>query len=142
MKRLLPIVLCLTLPTLIGCGGGTDLNLVPVSGVVTTKEGKPVKDASVAFTPKTSKMDAPTSIGKTDDEGRFTLATIDGNEGALIGEHSVSITINIEDEDDDTGESLQELIPKEYNSETTLKFMVPEGGSDSATFQVVLLDPK
>ncbi|MBI3466627.1 MAG: carboxypeptidase regulatory-like domain-containing protein [Planctomycetes bacterium] len=60
----------------------------PVSGVV-THLGKPVEGATVTFIPATNPVPA---YGLTDEEGRFALSTYEEHDGAIIGQHTVTIT--------------------------------------------------
>lgn len=89
MFRTLAGVLLLTAPSLVGCGGGSDRpELVPVSGSVTFK-GAPVEGATVTFYSEKSPRSAQ---GVTDASGNFKLTTYDTNDGAVAGEHTVSIS--------------------------------------------------
>ncbi|GAB4145357.1 MAG: hypothetical protein Tsb009_17470 [Planctomycetaceae bacterium] len=124
-----------------GCGG-EDVKLAPVSGVVKDKDGNPVKNAVVKFTPTDKKAEiAPTSSGTTDEEGRFTLQTADNKPGAMIGENKISITLIEGDEEDDSGESLQNLIPPQYNSESNILKTVPAEGIEGLELTVEVLQP-
>ncbi len=136
MLRGLSLVLLLILAA--GCSGES-LSVVPVSGVIKDLNGNPIEGASVTFTPKTEEKIAPTSFGKTDAEGKYTLETVSGEAGALIGSHTVSISKNTGNEDDDAGTSLQSLIPPEFNTDSTLEFTVPKEGSTEANFEVKLI---
>lgn len=74
----------------VGCSGGVSdrPEIAPVSGVV-TYQGQTVPDAVVTF----SKAGAPRKAsGKTDAEGRFRLTTFNTNDGAVIGEHAVTVS--------------------------------------------------
>jgi hypothetical protein len=71
---------------LCGCGGGEELNVGEVAGVVTL-DGKPLPNAVVSFIPKAG---GPSGIGKTDAEGKYQLMTVN-DLGAVVGEHMVSI---------------------------------------------------
>ncbi|HEY0981827.1 MULTISPECIES: hypothetical protein [unclassified Schlesneria] len=73
---------------IIGCGGGgSTLKVVPVSGTVNYK-GQPVKGAVVTFaTDKTPR----TAVGVCDASGKFKLTTINSNDGAVPGEHVITI---------------------------------------------------
>jgi len=78
-------VLCLTIA---GCGGPERPELVPVSGVVLDKDGKPVVGAEVSF----HNGDAPrAAVGTTDSEGKFQLTSFDEGDGAIPGDHKISI---------------------------------------------------
>ena len=128
-----------------GCGGP---KTVPVSGAVTFG-GKPVANLHVCFQPK-AKSDSgragPASVGTTDAQGRFKLATFDPvMEGAMPGEHSVIISWNqayegdVASEDDSgrTDTTTRSLPQKAYDG--SVKFTVPDGGTDSANFEITQL---
>lgn len=71
-----------------GCGGKTRPKIIPVSGKVTYK-GQPVSGAVVSFMGESSPRSA---VGKTNEQGEFTLTTYDSNDGAPVGKHAVSIS--------------------------------------------------
>lgn len=79
------VALVIGLSILVGCNR-SGLDLAPVEGVVTFN-GAPLADAGVLFTPPKG----PYAMGVTDGEGRFSLTTAN-HEGALIGDHGVSIS--------------------------------------------------
>ncbi|MFM7127904.1 MAG: hypothetical protein ACKO0V_00930, partial [bacterium] len=83
-KSLLAIgLVCLGLIS--GCGSGDGYKLARVSGIVKV-DGKPMKGLRVSFEPiggADRPYPGPESIGITDEEGRFKLATF--NEGSRIG---------------------------------------------------------
>lgn len=66
-----------------GCGGP---RLAPVSGRVTVG-GKPVPEGVVMFHP----ADGPTAVGAIKD-GAYTLTTFKPGDGALVGDHKVTIS--------------------------------------------------
>jgi hypothetical protein len=68
-----------------GCGGGS--GLVPVTGTVTL-DGKPVANAAVLFKPSAGQP----ANGTTDGDGKFSLETIKPGDGAMPGEHDVTVT--------------------------------------------------
>jgi hypothetical protein len=68
-------------------GAADRLPTAPVSGVVTYK-GKPLEGATVTFIPSTNPVPA---YGLTDAEGKFQLTTYEQDDGAIIGEHFVTI---------------------------------------------------
>jgi len=72
---------------LIGCGPSRP-ETVPVTGSVTL-DGKPVDNAAVAFFPEGGGLPAR---GMTDGSGKFTLMTFVAGDGALPGNHRVSVT--------------------------------------------------
>lgn len=102
-----------------GCSQGPQL--VTVEGQVTL-DGKPLADASVIFRPAAG---GRPSIGRTDEEGRYVLQFTEGQQGALVGSHAVSITTYIEADEDSTDPLIRsgqkETLPPTYNSQTTLR---------------------
>ena len=67
--------------------------VVPTEGTVTL-DGKPLPNATVTFIPLLNDYGAESSsIGTTDEQGRFTLTCQFNNQpGAAVGEHVVVIT--------------------------------------------------
>src|SRR5439155_23978641 len=102
--------------------------------------GKPLPNASVTFAPiggKDNQEPGPSSAGKTDAEGRYTLSLI-GQEGggAMIGKHKVRIALMSEmDTSGDRPDRLKQL-PLHFNGQTKLEYDVPAGGTDSADFDL------
>ena len=89
LKRACQLVVCsfaLLLASLqFGCGGGP--KLVPAGGAVKYKNAL-IPGADVVLVPEGS---GQTAIGKTNEQGEFTLNT-GGLPGVLIGSYKVSIT--------------------------------------------------
>ena len=115
--------------TLIGCGPDRPAT-VKVSGTVTL-DGEAVEGATVAFFPAGEGLPGR---GVTDASGDFTLTTFEAGDGAVPGEHRVSVsktkapegtTVEVEGEtiDTPTGEEemaeLEHLLPPQYASPTT-----------------------
>jgi hypothetical protein len=139
-----------------GCGGNRP-PLAAVSGRVTV-DGQPYPNAYVNFQPVgASGKPEPGrgSMGITDEHGRFTLVYDGGPEGAVVGRHVVRIT-TVQEADDparfekykDTGtpdgepipgaKGLRtEIIPKDWNADSTREFTVPSEGTDQANFDIV-----
>lgn len=89
MIRALVVTLVLVTPSLVGCGGDSGRpDLEPVRGTVTFK-GSPVEGATVTFFNEKSPRSAQ---GRTDSSGKFQLTTFDTNDGAVVGEHVVTIS--------------------------------------------------
>ena len=89
----LQIGLALLFIGLTGCGDPST-SIVPVSGTVTF-DGQPLDNAEVVFAPieKANEINAgPASVGRTDDNGRFSLSLQSGKRGAQVGSHRVGIT--------------------------------------------------
>jgi hypothetical protein len=81
----------LLLTVFAGCGqNGADV--APVSGRVTL-DGRPLASADVAFQPDGAQR---ASSGRTDADGRYQLMFKRGQPGALVGEHTVRISISRE----------------------------------------------
>lgn len=72
---------------IVGCGSGDTPQLAPVSGKV-TRDGSPVADALVIFTPSKGSS----SSASTDAEGNFELKYFDGQRGAVVDTHRVKVT--------------------------------------------------
>jgi hypothetical protein len=82
-------LLAVGLAMLPGCSGRGGPELAPVSGKITL-EGKPLAGAHVTFTAK----DAPrAALGTTDAQGLYQLTTFRPNDGAVLGKHTVTVTM-------------------------------------------------
>jgi hypothetical protein len=68
-------------------GCGDSIRMAPVSGAVTVG-GQPLPKAGVTFTPIKGGRPA---WATTDDQGRFELTTFQAGDGALVGEHIVTV---------------------------------------------------
>lgn len=83
--------LFMLVPLLGGCGmGGPEL--APVRGRVTL-DGRPLELADVVFQPEAA---LSPSYGRTDAEGRYELGYKRGVGGAIVGEHTVAISVSRE----------------------------------------------
>ena len=88
LKRCPLIVLLVGMPLLLGCSGGsTAPKTAKATGVVTYK-GQPVAGATVTFTAPKSPQ---TGVGVTDDKGGFTIGTFGVSDGAILGDHIVTV---------------------------------------------------
>jgi hypothetical protein len=116
--------------------------LVPVSGVVSL-DGQPLAGGIVNFQPMILGSGAnagPGSTARTGTDGRFTLATIRGAQGAVVGDHIVKIySFNAETAmRSATGDALErERVPSRYNYTSDLTFNVPAAGTEQADFQLM-----
>lgn len=152
-KSIVAIVLILLAPVVVGCGkGDAGPKTHPVSGKVTL-DGKPLADTNVEFLNKEAQF---ASFGKTDAQGSYRLV-----QGAPAGENSVVIRkppppgAASDHPEMDSGQieamylgneqfmrnpllDKESGIPPEYSDplKTPLKFMVPEGGTDGANFDL------
>jgi len=137
LKRL---TLTLAFGLAVGCSS-SEFDLAPVSGIVTL-DGEPLADGGVSFQPLAqagSTSGGPGSTSRTDAEGRFSLSTIDGQPGAVIGSHQVKVFSYSPEmpiaSDTDSGPS-KERVPARYNYRTQLTFDVPAGGTEQANFEL------
>ena len=129
-----------------GCGSGS-YKISTVSGRVTL-DGKPLAKASVTFVPMATQGNdspGPTAQGKTDADGRYTLAVDPGRPGAVVGKCRIYITTIVPeamgktDPDRDAGGTpkfVRDRVPEKYNLRTELTFDVPPEGTDKANFDL------
>jgi hypothetical protein len=88
VSSIVRLVFCLgMMSVLTGCGDGGP-ELATVTGKV-TKAGQPLASISVTFTPVSGSV---SSAGLTDAEGKFSLQSAAGNDGAIIGKHKVTLS--------------------------------------------------
>lgn len=132
------LVILLAISPLAGCGG-SKFPLAPVSGQVRLN-GEPLANAHVNFTPTAGGFG---STGVTDSEGRYSLKTVKGEEGAVVGGHSVAIRTRAFQEldvskDVDDPRAKKEQLPPKYNSNTTLTAEVPDGGKSDMDFDLTV----
>lgn len=140
------IVMLVSLLT--GCGKSG--NYVPVSGTVYLDD-KPLPNVMVTFQPVASSgndAQGVGSFGMTDASGRYQLevSSLQKQMGALVGKHIVRIATpppkggNNDDSDSaatpKNKKDFQDPIPARYNTESTLTFEVPPGGTQSADFKL------
>ena len=117
----LRLLLLLGLAALPGCGDSGEYAVVPVSGIVTC-QGKPVANANVNFSPKASEERSALNPGKlalgmTDAQGHFQLTTYENNDGAIIGTHTVTVSLNF---DESTGKEPRGFPCKNSQLEITI----------------------
>ncbi|MFP6677192.1 MAG: Ig-like domain-containing protein [Pirellulaceae bacterium] len=133
MHRLIAMSFILLLA--VGCGG---LDTAKVSGVITL-DGKPLANASVTFSPETVDGLSAASNGKTDANGAYSLTvTTTRDEGALIGKHTVTIALIMEESEDEDADVEDE---SSYEDEVELplhdfSFEVKSGKNDGANFDL------
>jgi hypothetical protein len=118
-----------------------------------TLDGMPYKNAIVSFQPLSSGDNQNPGAGSsalTDQEGRFTLRTADGQLGAAVGKHRVRIqtsrdvltgpidpTIGSPD-DPQLAKGKADPIPVDWYSDVGgREFVVPSQGTDQANFDIV-----
>ena len=132
------MLVCFVILLAVGCGSK---GFAPVSGKIML-DNKPLADASVVFTPVPDKgsIDAGIgSLGSTNENGEFTLTGTNGQTGAKIGLHRVSITKHkavpagaSTDTDDRRGaKATKNEVPEKYSEKTTLTFEVKPGNNQA-----------
>jgi hypothetical protein len=102
-----------------GCGGGPGLG--NVSGKVTL-DGQPLAGALVEFQPSEGRG----SIGSTDAQGVYKLSYTENSQGAVLGKHTVRITMADDEEEQKPGGK----IPARYNSQSELTAEVKSGSNE------------
>ncbi|HCD03450.1 MAG TPA: hypothetical protein DER64_23290, partial [Planctomycetaceae bacterium] len=107
--------------------GGADLPpLASVSGTITL-DGKPLAGATVFFDPVTDMKNAQqrqtgSSIGRSDDQGVYTLAYPGDHDGAVVGMH----TVRVNKTDKKTG---LETLAKKYHRQSQQRHEVKAGSN-------------
>lgn len=130
-------VLLLLIAASNGCGDA-EFPLAPVEGLVTFS-GEPLADAHVGFEPIATRKDnraGPGSYATTDKEGRFQLESLDGDTGAVVGSHRVTIR-TFRAKKGPNGEMIvvqKEILPARYHRRSELTMEVLSGGTEQANF--------
>lgn len=129
-------VLCAITILSVGCGGGRKgPDLYEVSGRVTHK-GQPVADAEVSFQNPESPRAA---YGRTNARGEYRLTTLSNNDGAVAGEHTVTIVkierqeSTVEMSPDEPGEAYDAAMQATTAGTATVKSELPAEYADPAT---------
>lgn len=89
--KYVPPVFVLAVLVTAGCSGSDTAGrkeVYEVSGKV-TMSGGPVANAAVTFSPKEGQ---PVAMGRTDEQGQYTLTTYEPGDGAAAGEYAVLVT--------------------------------------------------
>lgn len=114
--------------------------IAPVSGLVTL-DGEPLAGAIVGYEPIATEGDIEAGYGsyaRTDDNGRYTLRSLMNEEGAMVGQHRVSVS-TVVGKEGPNGEMVgltKERVPSRYNNDTELVIEVPPGGTDEANLEL------
>jgi len=98
MVRLCAFIVVGWLLIVSGCGR-TPYEVAPVSGFVTI-DNKPLYQGSIVFAPVAKGEDAnagKVASGRVQPDGKYRLSTYEENDGAIVGEHWVTI-INLDEE--------------------------------------------
>lgn len=132
-------VLCLFLIAgIVGCGEDFQKEVAPVTGTVTCG-GQPVTEGYVVFKPDVPPGADPKTSGKTatayiEPDGTYTLTTYDKGDGAMVGDHTVTI-LKPDPEDDESPEAIAYDRDPNLCGKAVLKVTV------EATDNVIDLDP-
>lgn len=114
--------LLLVLLLLCSCDSGPPLG--QVSGTVLL-DGNPLPDARIIFQPQDG---GPASHGETDAAGHYELIYAEGQPGAIVGPHRVSVeTYRIRLNEAGEAEEHPELVPQKYNAQSELSREVTAG---------------
>lgn len=119
--------------TVAGCGGKSDLSLVPVEGSV-TYQGKPLSHGSVVFKPGET-TPGPQAVGQIQPDGSFGMKTA-GQDGVAAGcEFVVTVHCRQEPTPEQAHDMTfipQSLIPEKYSKEdqTPLRFEAKESSHE------------
>ena len=141
MRGFLQVSLLLPLALLpLGCG--KDYQIASVSGRV-RMDNRPLANAEVRFQPTDGK-DFPYAVGFTDDQGNYTLHLDNGSDtpGAVVGEHHVVISLDSRTKrpgmtkPSKLEKRPRELVPSQYNRNSTLTCTVPPEGKPDANFDL------
>lgn len=119
---------------LAGCSDS--LPVAPTVGTITYKQ-QPVAEADVAFIPASGRP----AYGRTDDQGRFQLTTLEPADGAMLGAHTVTVTKSVQKgspSDTDPYVQYQSLLPERYSKpqESPLKADVVSGEANDFSFEL------
>lgn len=143
-NQFLPYAICaiLLLPLVAtGCRKGVR-PVAPVSGLITL-DGRPLAGGSIVSQPAAppgSIIAGKGSVAFCDADGRFQLKTLDGLDGAVIGEHRVRIygprKSAASSSKDGPSSASAEIVPKKYNQSTELKLTVTPEGTKEANFKL------
>ena len=121
-----------------GCGGKDPYERHAISGIVSL-DGEPLATGNITFFPETS---GSVATGGTIQDGEFTVPK---DQGLPAGKYKVSITATTTKGPVPTDPNelmanppeVVSLIPKIYNSETTLTAEVSESPENSFTFDLL-----
>ena len=119
----------LALMTLAGCGSGS--GLASVSGTVTL-DGSPLPDALVSFYPEEGRF----SSGTTDSSGHYVLDYTADEQGAVVGKHTVKITVATVQGEGGPARPPKEKVPAKYNEKSELTVEVEPGTNADMDFNL------
>ena len=118
--------------------------LANVSGKVLL-DGQPLAGGVINFQPiasGTGTNGGPGSTARIGPEGRFSLTTIRGAPGAVVGKHRVKIYSSSPESPataDRSSPAERERVPAAYNYKSNLTFDVPAAGTETADFLITTI---
>ena len=121
----------LALSALTGCGGA-GVKLGKVIGKVSLA-GQPLPDALVTFSPVAG---GSPSAGKTAEDGTYTLVYAKNVNGALIGEHTVTISTFRDALEDPPTPAVPEKVPFKYREAEELPKVSVKSGTNTLDFNL------
>lgn len=127
-----------------GCGGGSAVDTVPASGIVTL-DGEPIEGVTVTFMPQTGGADK-IGYAVTDSQGHFDVATRGGMPGLAVGSYRVlfqkltmpdgsPIPADVMAADVDARNALPAIYSDSDQAAMTAE--IPEGGTSELKFELV-----
>ena len=138
VRRFFPLLLiCGALLLASGCSNGDTYSRLMVNGTVNL-DGEPLATGSITFFPET---EGAVATGGKIENGEFVIAK---DQGLPAGSYKVSITSTIStpsipngpDNPIDNPPIVKSLVPKQYNSETTLKAEVHDAADNFLAFDL------
>lgn len=145
MRSAITAVLIFSSPLLGGCSGSRP-DRAAVSGVI-VYQGKPVSNVVVTFHPTAG---GRPGVATTDAEGKFRLTTFEAGDGAVLGEHVVTI-MPLFDAGPPTPDSaevyapppegfIESVVPKQYTQRDTSPLLYTVGDDEFNEFHIELQD--
>lgn len=125
------VVAMMMLIVALEAGCGSRPALLPAEGLVTL-DGKPLADAAVVFQPKVGGRPAS---ARTDASGRFKVGTYTPRDGALPGEHTVTI-VAVESSGTPNAPEVRWITPKKYSNAASGLSALVAAGSKEFTFDL------
>ncbi len=113
-------------------GAGAAGAATPASGTVNYL-GKPVEKGVIHFVPEKGR-----SASGEIENGKFTLTTYEPGDGAVVGQHKVSLEVTKEYKDREGDTATKSVIAKKYADHETSKIVVdiPSGGKTDIVIDV------
>jgi hypothetical protein len=136
------IVLMVACFALAGCGGEEKVSLYPAKGKLLGKDGSPIKNVRVTFSPTGKDGKIVGASGVTNENGEFTLTNTRGGDGIAAGKFKVHLSV--EGGESNYGAkggadpSKKAPFPAEWNSAETTKKEVEVTEDGENNFEIKL----